>query len=45
MHGFEIKGAKEQKHWIKLIQNLRGLFKAFSILASTERLVITLNCF
>ena len=45
MHGFEIKGAKEQKHWIKLIQNLRGMFKVFSNLASTERLVITLNYF
>ena len=31
-----IKGTKEQKCGIKLIQHLRGLVKAFSILTSTE---------
>ena len=46
MHGFSIKGINEQKCWIKLIQDLRGLAKVFSILASTESLVQTpLNCF
>ena len=39
------KMIEEQKCWIKLIQDLRGLVKAFSILASTESLVLTLNCF
>ena len=36
---------KEQKYWIKLIQDLRGLAKVFSIYASTESLVLTFNCF
>ena len=41
-----MSGIKEQKCWIKLIQDLRGLVKVFSILASTESLVQTpLNCF
>ena len=31
-----MKGTKEQKYGIKLIQDLRGLVKVFSILASTE---------
>ena len=33
------------KCWIKLIQDLRGLVTVFSIFASTESLVLTLNCF
>ena len=44
MHEFEIERIKEQKCWIKLIQDLRGLVKVFSILASIESLVLTLNC-
>ena len=44
MHGFWTKRIKEQKSWIKLIQNLRGLVKVFAILASRESLVLTLNC-
>ena len=45
MYGLQVKGTKEQKSWIKLIQGLRGLVKVFSILASTESLVLTLNYF
>ena len=45
MHGFQIKKIKVQKCWIKLIQDLRDLVKVFSILASTESLVLILNCF
>ena len=46
MHGFWIKGIKEQKCWIKLVQDLWELVKGFSTLASTESLVQTpLNCF
>ena len=45
MHEFFKKRIKEQKCWIKLIQDLRGLVKVFSILWSTERLVLTpFNC-
>ena len=40
MYGFLIKTIKEEKSWIKLIQDLRGLVKGFSILASTESLVM-----
>ena len=36
MHGFWIKGTKEQNCWIKLFQYRRGLVKTFSILALTE---------
>ena len=36
---------KERECWIKLIQDLRGLVKVFSILGSTESLVLTLNYF
>ena len=36
-----MKGTKEQKCWIKLIQDLRGLVKVFSILALIESLVLT----
>ena len=36
MHVFLIKGAKEQKCWIKLIQNLRWLIKILGVPASTE---------
>ena len=42
MHGFYLKRIREQKCWIKLIQDHRGLVKVFSILASTESLVLTL---
>ena len=45
MHGFSIKGTKEQKFWIKLIEDLRWLVKVFRILASTENLVLTHNRF
>ena len=45
MRGFSIKGTKEQKSWIKLIQDIRGLVKVFIILASTESLVLTGNYF
>ena len=45
MHGFSIKGTKEQKSWTKLIQDIRGLVKVFIIFASTESLVLTGNFF
>ena len=45
MHGFSIKGTKEQKPWIKLIQVIRGQVKVLIILASTESLVVTGNYF
>ena len=35
MHGFSIKGTKEQKCWIKIIQDLRGLVKVFESVNST----------
>ena len=38
----ENKGIKMHN---QLIQDLRGLVKVFSILASTESLVLTPNCF
>ena len=41
MHGFQIKRIKEQKYWIKIIQGLGGLVNVFSILVSTESLVLT----
>ena len=40
-----MKRMKEQKCVIKLIQDLRGLVKVFRILAPTESLVLTPNCF
>ena len=45
MHGLKSKGIKEEKCWIKLIQDKRKLVKRFNILASTESLVLTLNYF
>ena len=45
MRRFQIKGTKVKEFWIKLIQDLRGLVKVFSILALTESLVLTLKCF
>ena len=45
MHGFYIKRTKGQKFWIKLTQDLTVLLKVFSILASRESLVMTLNYF
>ena len=45
MNEFWIKRTKEQECWIKLNQDLRGMVKVFSILASKESLVLTLNCF
>ena len=41
---YKIKRIKEQKCLTKLIQDLRGLVKVFSIVASTESLVPTHNC-
>ena len=38
MHGFWIKGTKEQKYWIKLIQDLEDCLKFLA-----ESLVLTLN--
>ena len=29
MHGFSIKGTKEQKYWIKIVQGFRWLVKVF----------------
>ena len=45
MHGFEIKGKKEQKYWIKLISVLRCLIKGFRVYLSIESIVLTLSCF
>ena len=45
MHGFLIKGRKEQKSWMKLIRDLRWLAEIFSVLASVENLVLTLSYF
>ena len=45
MHGFWIKGTKEQKCWIKLIQGLKWQVKDFSVLVSIESLILTLNVF
>ena len=39
------KKITEQKYWIKLIQDVGVLVKNFSILASTDSLVLTFNCF
>ena len=39
------KRTKDLKCWIKLIQDLRGLIKVFSIAASTESLILILSIF
>ena len=39
------KRTKDLKCWIKLIQDLRGLIKVFSIAASTEGLILILSIF
>ena len=43
MHGFWTKRIKLQKYWIKLIEDLGGMVKVFSILAPTESFILTLD--
>ena len=33
MHGFSIKGTKEQKYWIKIVQGFRWLVKVFVLVS------------
>ena len=45
MHGFSIKGAREQKYWIKIIQGFRWLVKVFSIFRSKLFIVLEILTF
>ena len=36
MHGFQIKRIKEQKYWIKLNHDLKGLVKVINVLAARK---------
>ena len=45
MHGFWMKGTKDKKFRLKLIQDHRGQVKVFRILASMDSLVLILHYF
>ena len=45
MHRFSIKGAREQKYWIKIIQGFRWLVKVFSIFRSKLFIVLEILTF